>query len=254
MIKDAYGNTRFFGTYRAVVVDNVDPLNKGRVKLRIPQVLANEVTDWAWFVNTPGNIFVAPSVGEGVWAQFEGGDPSYPIWLGVFNQTSQATPVVSTNSTDLLTPTPAEVRWSPVFQATGLTFTGTGATYPTYNSYYVRYGQLVTFNIKIDLNTVTNFGTGQFKVDLPFAPISSAANHFSAWSWVDPSQPADELNGHKQLVADHIPGSQTLDFHWLKETTASPKPLIESILVQGTPVTFTTASKMYVNGTYICAP
>lgn len=146
------------------------------------------------------------------------------------------------------------VRWSPIFQATGLTFTGSGTTYPTYNSYYVKYGQLVTFNISIDLTTVTNFGTGQFKVDLPFAPIPSAANHFSAWSWVDPSQPADELNGHKQLVADHLAGSQTLDLHWLLATTSNPKPIIESLLTQGNPVTYTTASKLYVNGTYIASP
>ena len=148
---------------------------------------------------------------------------------------------------------PTAVRWSPTFQATGLTFTGSNSTYPTYNSYYIKVGQLVTFNIKIQMTTVTNFGTGQFKVDLPFAPIASAANHFSAWAWVDPSQPADELNGHVQMVADHLSGSQTLDLHWLKETTASPKPLIESLLVQGTPTTFTTSSIFYVNGTYIAA-
>lgn len=146
---------------------------------------------------------------------------------------------------------PTSVRWSPVFQATGLTFTGSGATYPTYNSYYVKAGQLVTFWIAVDFTTVTNFGTGQFKVDLPFAPIPSAANHFIAWSWVDPSQSPDELNGHKQLIADHIPGSQTLDLHWLQATTANPKPIIEKVLSQGNPVTFTTASKLYVNGTYI---
>lgn len=144
-------------------------------------------------------------------------------------------------------------RWSPTFQATGLTFTGSGATYPTYNSYYIKIGQLVSFNIKIDLDTVTNFGTGQLKVDLPFAPIASAANHFSAWSWVNPSQPADELNGHIQMVADHLSGSQTLDLHWLLATTANPKPIIESLFSQGTPVTLTTASKIYVNGTYISA-
>ncbi len=146
------------------------------------------------------------------------------------------------------------VRFSPIFQATGLTFTGTGLTYPTYNSYYVKYGQMVTFNIIVNLTTVTNFGTGQFKVDLPFAPLASTANHFSAWSWVNPALPPDELNGHVQMVADHLPDSQTMDLHWLKETTANPKPLIESLLVQGTPVTFTTASRMYINGTYITAP
>jgi hypothetical protein len=146
---------------------------------------------------------------------------------------------------------PTSVRFSPVFQATGLTFTGSGATYPTYNSYYVKAGQLVTFWIAVDFTTVTNFGTGQFKVELPFAPISTASNHFSAWCWIDPSSSPNELNGHIQLVADHLPADQTLDLHWLKATTSNPKPVIESILSQGTPVTFTTASKLYVNGTYI---
>jgi len=148
---------------------------------------------------------------------------------------------------------PASVRFSPVFQATGLTFTGTGVTYPTYNSYYVKAGQLVTFWIAIDMTTITNFGTGQFKVDLPVAPLATIANHFSAWTWVNPALPADDLNGHITVVADHIAGSQTLDLHWLTAATSSPKPVIESILSQGTPVTFTTASKLYINGTYISA-
>jgi hypothetical protein len=132
-----------------------------------------------------------------------------------------------------------------------MSFTGTGNSYPTYDSYYIQMGQLVSFNIKCVMSTVTNFGTGQFKLELPLAPIPTAANHFSAWAWVNPALPADELNGHVQMVADHLPGSSVLDLHWLKETTASPKPLIESLLIQGTPVTFTTASIIYVNGTYI---
>lgn len=148
---------------------------------------------------------------------------------------------------------PSVVRWSPTFQATGLTFTGSNSTYPTYNSYYVKAGQMVTFWIAIDFTTVTNFGTGQFKVDLPFAPYDNTANHFSAWAWVNPSLPPDDLNGHIQMTADHLPGVQTLDIHWLLAATSNPKPVIESIMSQGTPVTLTTASKMYVNGTYISA-
>lgn len=148
---------------------------------------------------------------------------------------------------------PTAVRFSPTFQATGLTFTGTNSTYPTYNSYYVKAGQMVTFSIVVDMTTVTNFGTGQFKVDLPFPPLPTAANHFSAWCWVNPAQPADELNGHIQLVADHTIGNQTMDLHWLLATTANPKPIIESLWSQNTPVTLTTASKIYINGTYISA-
>lgn len=147
--------------------------------------------------------------------------------------------------------TPTAVRWSPVFSATDMTFTGSGTTYPTYNSYFVKAGQLVTFWIAIDMTTVTNFGTGQYKVDLPFRPVDSASNHFKGWCWVNPALPPDDLNGHIQIVADHLPGSQTLDFHWLQATTSNPKPIIETLLTQGNPVTFTTASKLYVNGTYI---
>lgn len=147
--------------------------------------------------------------------------------------------------------TPTAIRWSPEFKAEGLAFTGTETTYPTYNSYFVKAGQLVSFWIKIKFATVTNFGTGQYKVDLPFPPVDSTANHFSAWCWVNPALPPDELNGHIQLVADHLPGVQELDLHWLQSTTATPKPVIETILSQGNPVTFTNASEMYVNGTYI---
>jgi hypothetical protein len=148
---------------------------------------------------------------------------------------------------------PTATRWSPVFSATGLTFTGTGSTYPTYNSYYIQVGKLVSFYINVDCTTVTNFGTGQFKVDLPVPPAALIANHFSGWVWVNPALPADDLNGHVVVTADHIAGVSTLDLHWNKATTSNPKPIIESILSQGDPVTLTTASKIQISGTYIGA-
>jgi hypothetical protein len=134
-----------------------------------------------------------------------------------------------------------------------MTFTGTGATYPTYDSFFVKTGQLCSFSIKVRMTTVTNFGTGQFKVELPFDPKNNDAegNHFPAWAWVDPSLSPDELNGHIVMVADHLPNSRTLDLHWTQATTANPKPVIEKLFSQGTPVTLTTASFIYVNGTYI---
>ena len=87
MIKDAYGNRRFYGVYRGIVTDNNDPLNQGRVKLKVPQVLFDQVTHWAWGCVQPGVIISIPTVGTGVFVMFESGDPSYPIWMGAFNQT-----------------------------------------------------------------------------------------------------------------------------------------------------------------------
>ena len=144
-------------------------------------------------------------------------------------------------------------RYTPAFTATGLTYTGTGVTHPCYESYYVKHLQMVNFQISVNLSTVTNFGTGQFKVELPFTPYGSFANHFQGWVWVDPTQPADDLNGHIVINGDHLYGDKTLDLHWNAATTSSPKPIIESTFSQGTPVTLTTASRIQISGSYISA-
>jgi uncharacterized protein involved in type VI secretion and phage assembly len=81
---------RFYGKYRGTVVDNQDPANLGRLKLKVPSVLGGDVvTGWA----TPcapyggaadqGFLFI-PEVGAGVWTEFEEGDLEFPIWAGTF--------------------------------------------------------------------------------------------------------------------------------------------------------------------------
>ena len=145
------------------------------------------------------------------------------------------------------------VRYSPVFQATGMTFTGSGVTYPTYNSYYVKAGLLVSFVIEIDFTTVTNFGTGQYKVALPFAP-AFGYNHFSGWIWADPNINPDTGTGHTILNADTSGITTVLDLHYLKSAGGANAPIREGLWVQGTPVPLTTISKAYINGTYICVP
>jgi hypothetical protein len=146
-------------------------------------------------------------------------------------------------------PTPP-VRYSPTLSATGMTFTGSNSTYPTYNSYYVKYGYIVSFWIEVNLSTVTNFGTGQLKVDLPYAPHTATMNHFPGWVWYDPNGGDPDLSNHIILNVDHLPGSQTLDLHWLGGDTPTPKPTREYVLTGTSPFTLTTISKIYVNGTY----
>jgi hypothetical protein len=144
------------------------------------------------------------------------------------------------------------VRYTPTFTATGLSFTGTGATHPTYNSYYVKQGQLVSFVIEVDLSTVTNFGTGQYKLQLPFTPVFGF-NHFSGWAWADPNISPDIGTGHTIINADTAGVTDILDLHYLKSAGGANAPIREGLFVQGTPVTLTTISKIYVNGTYIAA-
>jgi uncharacterized protein involved in type VI secretion and phage assembly len=81
---------RYYGKYQAVVVDNADPELRARLRVRVPAVLGPEVvTGWALpcvpYGGAPDQgFFFIPEVGAGVWVEFEGGDVSYPIWVGAF--------------------------------------------------------------------------------------------------------------------------------------------------------------------------
>ena len=143
-------------------------------------------------------------------------------------------------------------RWTPNFTATGLTFTGSGATHPAYNSHYVKNGRMVSFNIEVNLSTVTNFGTGQYKLQLPFTP-QFGFNHFSGWVWADPNVDPDTGTGHTILNADTAGVTDVLDLHYLKQSGGANSPIREGLFLQGTPVTLSTISKIYINGTYITA-
>jgi len=81
---------RFYGKYRALVVDNGDPEKRGRLKLKIPSVLGNEVVSgWALPCAPYGGaadqgFYFIPEVDSAVWVEFESGLLDYPIWVGTF--------------------------------------------------------------------------------------------------------------------------------------------------------------------------
>ena len=155
---------KFYGIYRGICMDNADPLDKSRIKVKVPQVLGQSISDWAWpclpitsnadhpdhlphlasevaaLLNTHAthsttitsgaasagtahthSVVVSlshaahsgnsgqlnhdhadstdllevngtdhtphrtiPNLEQGVWVMFEGGDPNFPIWMGVF--------------------------------------------------------------------------------------------------------------------------------------------------------------------------
>ena len=76
----------FFGKYRGVVTDNVDPLMIGRIRARVPDVMGERESGWALpcapFGGDQMGFFAVPKVGAGVWMEFEHGDPDQPIWAG----------------------------------------------------------------------------------------------------------------------------------------------------------------------------
>jgi hypothetical protein len=82
-----------FGIYDAIVEYNADPLQLGRVVVRVPLVHKPEygVTMLPWarpcspFGGGPGyGSYMIPPVGSRVWVMFESGDELYPVWLGTW--------------------------------------------------------------------------------------------------------------------------------------------------------------------------
>ena len=84
----ALGSGRFYGKYRGTVINNIDPMQIGRIMALVPDVSGFLPTSWAlpclpWGGIQTG-VFCVPIIGAGVWIEFEQGDPDYPIWTGCF--------------------------------------------------------------------------------------------------------------------------------------------------------------------------
>jgi hypothetical protein len=79
---------RFYGKYRGLVVENIDPEQIGRVLVQVPDVLGEIPSSWAMpcvpAAGIQAGCFIVPPIGSQVWVEFEQGDPDYPIWTGGF--------------------------------------------------------------------------------------------------------------------------------------------------------------------------
>jgi hypothetical protein len=90
---------RYYGKYRGTVVNNVDPMQIGRIQAIVPDVSGVIPTSWAMpclpgaGINT--GFFTVPQIGSGVWIEFEQGDPDRPIWVGGYWGTPAERPVLS---------------------------------------------------------------------------------------------------------------------------------------------------------------
>ena len=79
---------KFYGKYRGTVINNIDPMQIGRIQAMVPDVSALLPTSWAMpcvpIAGKQMGTYFVPQLGAGVWIEFEQGDPDYPIWVGGF--------------------------------------------------------------------------------------------------------------------------------------------------------------------------
>ena len=88
----------YLGKYRGTVINNVDPMQIGRIQVIVPDVAIVPST-WAMpcvpIAGIQMGMYTTPVIGSGVWVEFEQGDPDYPIWVGCFWGTAAEVPAMA---------------------------------------------------------------------------------------------------------------------------------------------------------------
>jgi uncharacterized protein involved in type VI secretion and phage assembly len=80
---------RFFGKYRATVLNNLDPMGQGKIQVQLGDRYGMFPSTWAlpalpFAARGTAGVVALPPVASMVWVEFEAGDPDCPIWTGAF--------------------------------------------------------------------------------------------------------------------------------------------------------------------------
>jgi hypothetical protein len=127
---------------------------------------------------------------------------------------------------------------------------GTSGTQPTFTGdplstgQYVRVGDLVHFEVQVDFDNITSFGTGQYFVSIPF-PCAEAI-------MVRGGCLHDANTGTQYHISGHAgKGTSTLQ---LFTTDRQGNRIYDFPFEQGEPITLTTADNFHISGDYIAEP
>ena len=125
--------------------------------------------------------------------------------------------------------------YSPTWSGTGLAFTGTPAT-----GSYIKIGNLVMVQIDVLYTTVTNFGTGQYSLTLPFASKYHTDVYGGSAHDTSPTLTHYSLKGHL------TPSSSTMTL-WQHAGSGEDEPMDFN-----TPFNAATDDKFHMSFSYIC--
>ena len=79
---------KYFGKYRGLVLNNIDPMQMNRLQVQVPDVGGLIPVTWAMpcvpVAGLQNGMVALPMIGSGVWVEFEQGNSDYPIWVGCF--------------------------------------------------------------------------------------------------------------------------------------------------------------------------
>jgi hypothetical protein len=90
----------YWGKYRGVVVNNIDPEQRGRIQAIVPAVTGEILSTWCLpcvpVAGIAEGFFAVPPLAASVWIEYEDGDPDKPIWVGGFWAQASEVPTAAT--------------------------------------------------------------------------------------------------------------------------------------------------------------
>ncbi len=173
-------------------------------------------------------------------------DVTVTMSTAVVNVTSAAASTVTTSGAatatvsvapDFAWPAPAEFTVEGGTLGTQPTFNGP----PLFTGSFVKMGSLVHFEIQVDFDNITSFGSGQYYVNLPYP--AAFAYEFTAGCLHDIS------TSRTYPIFGHVFAGQSQ--LRLESMDAQGNTAFNVAFAQGSPITLNVADNFHISGTYI---
>lgn len=115
---------KYYGKYRGMVLNNVDPMQIGRLQVQVPDIAGLIPTSWAMpcfpFTGKQMGMWAIPQIGTGVWVEFEQGNPDHPIWSGCWFGSVAEVPAIALLTQPPLSSLVAQTATQHTFQMSDL--------------------------------------------------------------------------------------------------------------------------------------
>lgn len=109
---------------------------------------------------------------------------------------------------------------------------------PLFSGTYVKHGPMVHFQIQVDMDNITSFGTGQYYVDLPF-PVKYGYT-------VRDGCLHDASTGNQWSISGHVFAGDSRMTLWFTSGTGQ-----DEVFDHNSPINLSAADNFHVSGTYI---
>ena len=126
--------------------------------------------------------------------------------------------------------------YTPTWSGTGLAFTGTPAT-----GFYIKIGNFVQVQISVDFDNVSNFGTGQYSLTLPF-PSKYHTDVYGGSVHDTVNQGVDHYS-----LKGHLSDASSTFTIWNIKSSAADEPFDHN-----SPINLTTSDLFHMSFSYIC--